>query len=79
MKRSETSEIVLVTVARGRSVQVGDRLYLPGEQAPVSREDAEHVRACGFVHDPDEPPIIRSVSKPADNPASIGLQSATER
>ena len=78
MKRS-IDEPVLVTVARGRSIQVGDRLYLPGEQAPLSAEDAEHVRACGFVHDPDEPPVIRSVSKPTDNPASIGLQATTER
>jgi hypothetical protein len=83
MKRSigedKAPETVLLTVARGKSIQVGDRLYLAGELAPVPAEDVAHVRAGGFVHDPDGPPVVRSVSKTAgDNPANIGLQHSIE-
>ena len=68
----------LVTVARGRSIQVGDRIFGPGEQAPIPAEDVAHMRAGGFVHDPDQDALPRTVPRKSDNPSEIGLQRTTE-
>ena len=63
-----------VTVARGRSIQVGDRIYLPGEQAPIPAEDVAHMRAGGFIHDPEAVVVLRTAPRQENNPAAIGLQ-----
>ena len=70
--------ITNVVVARGRSIQVGNRLYGPGETAPVPTAEVEHIRAHGFIHDPDGVVVMRTPMRDANNPSSVGLQQTTE-
>jgi hypothetical protein len=72
------STTVTITIARGRSVQVGNKLFGPGEDVAVPTEDLEGLRDGGFVHDPDGAVIIRTPMRPDENPLRIGLQYSTD-
>ena len=66
-----------VVVARGRSIQVGERLYVAGETAPVPTSEVELLRSGGFIHDPTGLVAVRMPMRAANNPGRIGLQSST--
>jgi hypothetical protein len=76
--KTETTEVV---VARGRSIQVGDRVFRPGETVAIPVDDYPHILATGFCVNPDEKmgdqPIITEAGLPSVenlNPAQIGMQ-----
>jgi hypothetical protein len=77
-----TSETVSVVVARGKPVLVGDRTFLPGETCQIPAADYQLCLNGGFIvnpDDPDGPQVVRTTSRLADSPSSIGLQQSTER
>ena len=72
--------MVTATVARGRSVQVADRIFGPGEQIDISPEDLSQLAAGGFIlaDGREPPPVVLTEVKREYNPAQVGLvQTAT--
>ncbi len=78
MEDGMDASITKVLVARGRSIQIGNQVYLPGETAPILTSEVEFMRQAGYVHDPETVIVIRTPMRDPNNLASVGLQQTTE-
>lgn len=52
-------KLVKAVVAEGRTVTVGKKEFGPGKTVELASDEADHLRARGFLVDPDAPEVTR--------------------